>query len=164
MVAAMPGLTFWQAGVNNQSSTTIANTLPLGGALATGVSYTMFRSWGFTNGEIALEAVVTGVWNTFIKLAMPVISLAALAVTGQATAALVIPTAIGIAVLLVAVALFALMLRSKELARRSGRFLDPEAAPQAPRGMGRRHGAVPQEDHRPRRETVGGPHGVHRGQ
>src|SRR6266511_2323983 len=120
MVAAMPGLTFWQAGVNNQSSTTIANTLPLGGALATGVSYTMFRSWGFTNGEIALEAVVTGVWNTFIKLAMPVVSLAALALTGQATAALVVPTAIGIAVLLVAVALFALMLRSKELARRIG--------------------------------------------
>src|SRR6266540_1636935 len=120
MMAAMPGLTFWQAGVNNQSSTTIANTLPLGGALATGVSYTMFRSWGFTNGEIALEAVVTGVWNTFIKLAMPVVSLAALAFTGQATAALVVPTAIGIAVLLVAVALFALMLRSKELARRIG--------------------------------------------
>src|SRR6266511_800690 len=27
MVAAMPGLTFWQAGVNNQSSTTIANKI-----------------------------------------------------------------------------------------------------------------------------------------
>jgi uncharacterized protein (TIRG00374 family) len=120
MMAAMPGLTFWQAGVNNQSSTTIANTLPLGGALATGVTYTMFRSWGFTNGEIALEAVVTGVWNTFIKLGMPIVALAALAITGQATAALVIPTVIGIGVLVAAVALFGMMLRSKELARRIG--------------------------------------------
>jgi uncharacterized protein (TIRG00374 family) len=120
MVASMPGLTFWQAGVNNQSSTTIANTLPLGGALATGVSYTMYRSWGFRNSEIVLSALVTGVWNTFIKLALPVIALAALLATGQATAALLIPTLIGIAVLVAAVVMFGMILHSKALARRVG--------------------------------------------
>ena len=123
MMAAMPGLTFWQAGVNNQSSTTIANTLPLGGALATGVSYTMFRSWGFTNNAIVLEVLITGVWNTFIKLAMPIVALLALAVTGEASATLVVPTIIGVAVLFVAVGLFALMLRSKEMARRIGEYV-----------------------------------------
>ncbi len=123
MVAAMPGLTFWQAGVNNQSSTTIANTLPLGGALATGVSYTMYRSWGFTNSAIVLEALVTGIWNTFIKLAMPVIALVALVVTGAATAALLVPTIIGVGVLSVAVIMFGMILRSKRLARRVGSWL-----------------------------------------
>src|SRR6266542_6747884 len=123
MMAAMPGLTFWQAGVNNQSSTTIANTLPLGGALATGVSYTMYRSWGFTNSAIVLEALVTGIWNTFIKLAMPVIALVALVVTGAATAALLVPTIIGVGVLSVAVIMFGMILRSKRLARRVGSWL-----------------------------------------
>ncbi|MFL5799009.1 MAG: YbhN family protein [Actinomycetota bacterium] len=120
MVASMPGLTFWQAGVNNQSSTTIANTMPLGGALATGVSYTMYRSWGFRNSEIVLSALITGVWNTFIKLALPVIALAALIATGQTTASLLIPTIIGIGVLGAAVVLFGMILHSRALARRVG--------------------------------------------
>jgi putative heme transporter len=123
MVASMPGLTFWQAGVNNQSSTTIANTLPLGGALATGVSYTMYRSWGFTNSAIVLSALITGVWNTFIKLGMPVVALAALVLTGNATAALLVPTIIGIGVLGVAVVVFGMILHSKPLARRAGATL-----------------------------------------
>jgi uncharacterized membrane protein YbhN (UPF0104 family) len=123
MVASMPGLTFWQAGVNNQSSTTIANTLPLGGALATGVSYTMYRSWGFTNSSIVLTTLITGIWNTFIKLAMPVIALVALVATGQTTAALLVPTIIGVAVLGAAVVLFGMILHSKPLARRAGAML-----------------------------------------
>jgi uncharacterized membrane protein YbhN (UPF0104 family) len=116
MVAAMPGLTLWQAAVNNQSSTTIANTVPFGGVVATGVSYTMYRSWGFTNAAIGLSALITGVWNTFIKLGMPIVALAALAITGSASAALVIPTLIGVAVLVAAVALFGLMLWRKPFA------------------------------------------------
>jgi uncharacterized membrane protein YbhN (UPF0104 family) len=120
MMASMPGLTFWQAGVNNQSSTTIANTLPLGGALATGVSFTMYRSWGFRNSEIVLSVLVTGVWNTFIKLATPVLALVALAVTGQATGAFLLPTLIGIGLLVVAVVMLVMTLHSRELARRVG--------------------------------------------
>jgi len=120
MVASMPGLTLGQAAVNNQSSTSIANTIPFGGFIANGVSYSMYRSWGFTNAQIGLTTIVTGVWNSFVKLGMPVIALAALAVTGRATASLVIPTAIGIAVLIVAVGLFAGMLWKKSMARAIG--------------------------------------------
>jgi uncharacterized membrane protein YbhN (UPF0104 family) len=120
MVASMPGLTLAQAAVNNQSSTTIANSVPGGGWLATGVSYQMYRSWGFTNSEIGLTTLVTGLWNTFVKLAMPVIALVALVITGRATASLVIPTAIGVVVLIVAIGLFAGMLWKKSLARAIG--------------------------------------------
>src|SRR5437870_10758399 len=73
MQAAMPGLTLRQAAVNNQSSTSIANIFPGGGAIAVGVAYAMFRSWGFTGSEIALLISTTGIWNTFMKLALPII-------------------------------------------------------------------------------------------
>src|SRR6266536_3158590 len=120
MVASMPGLTLGQAAVNNQSSTSIANTLPVGGYIATGVSYGMYRSWGFTNAEIGLTTIITGIWNTFVKLGMPIVALAALAITGRTGAALIIPTVIGIGVLLVAIGLFAGMLWKKSMARAIG--------------------------------------------
>jgi uncharacterized membrane protein YbhN (UPF0104 family) len=121
--AALPGLTIPQAAVNNQSSTSIANTLPGGGAIAVGVSYAMYRSWGFTGSAIALSVLVTGIWNIFMKLGLPVVALALLAITGQASAALVLASLIGLAVLLAAIGLFAGILWKKELARRIGNGL-----------------------------------------
>jgi uncharacterized protein (TIRG00374 family) len=119
-MAAMPGLGFWQAAVNNQTSTSIANTIPGGGVLAVGVSYTMYRSWGFTLSQIALSTLVTGIWNIFMKLGLPVVALAILAVQGRASAALVTAALIGVLVLAGAILLFALMLWKKEFARRIG--------------------------------------------
>jgi uncharacterized membrane protein YbhN (UPF0104 family) len=120
MVASMPGLTLAQAAVNNQSSTSIANTIPFGGFIANGVTYTMYRSWGFTNAQIGLTTIITAVWNTFVKLGMPIIALAALAATGRTNAALIVPTVIGIVVLLIAIVLFAGMLWKKSIARAIG--------------------------------------------
>jgi len=45
-MASIPGLGLWQAAVNNQTTTSIANTIPGGGVLAVGVGYEMYRSWG----------------------------------------------------------------------------------------------------------------------
>jgi len=143
--ASMPGLTIPQAAVNNQSSTSIANTLPGGGAIAVGVSYAMYRSWGFTGSEIALSVLVTGVWNIFMKLGLPVVALALLAISGQASAALLLASLIGLAVLLAAMALFAGVLWKKELAGRVGDGLARVATPllrlarrSAPAGWGER--------------------------
>jgi uncharacterized protein (TIRG00374 family) len=120
MQAAMPGLTLAQAAVNNQSSTTIANIIPGGGVIALGLTYTMFHSWGFTGSAIALLISTTGIWNTFLKLGLPVVAVLLLAITGQATSALLIPAAIGLAILLGSIALFGMMLWKKELARAIG--------------------------------------------
>lgn len=120
MVAAMPGLTLTQAAVNNQASTSVANALPGGGAIAVGVTYTMFRSWGFSNSEIGLLSLVTGVWNAFIKLGMPVVALAILAIEGNARFALVIASMVGLAALVVSIALFALVLWKGRFARSIG--------------------------------------------
>jgi uncharacterized protein (TIRG00374 family) len=116
----MPGLTIAQAAVNNQTSTSIANTLPGGGAIAVGVSYAMYRSWGFPNTAIGLSVLVTGIWNIFMKLGLPIVAIVILVAAGQSSAGLLLAALIGLAVLLAAIVLFALMLWKKELARRIG--------------------------------------------
>jgi putative heme transporter len=121
LMAALPGLTLGQAAVNNQTTTSIANTVPVvGGALSVGVSYGMLRSWGFSLAAITLMTVLTGIWNAFLKLAMPIAAVALLAVTGNSTAALLIPALVGVAILVATVVAFALLMWKKELARRIG--------------------------------------------
>jgi uncharacterized membrane protein YbhN (UPF0104 family) len=122
-MASMVGLGFFQAAVNNQTTTSVADTVPGGGYLAVGVGYGMYRSWGFSNSAIALSALVTGIWNILMKLGLPVIALALLAVTGHASASLVIASLIGLAILIAAVVLLALVLWKKELARAIGNGL-----------------------------------------
>jgi uncharacterized membrane protein YbhN (UPF0104 family) len=122
-MAALPGLSLPKAAVVTQTTTSVANTLPAGGAIAVGLTFQILHSWGFTAQAITLYIGVTGVWNIFVKLALPVISLALLALTGQVNTALVVASLIGLAVLLVAVALFALALSSERFARRIGDWL-----------------------------------------
>ena len=89
LVAAMPGLSLAQAAVVCQSSTTVAMTVPGGGALAVGVSYAMYTSWGFRKSQVAMSAFATFVANMSFKLALPVLSLALLAANGDPDAGLV---------------------------------------------------------------------------
>jgi uncharacterized protein (TIRG00374 family) len=122
-VAAMPGLTLGQAAVNNQTTTSIANLVPGGPAIAVAFGFVIYRSWGFTTTEIGLQALVTGIWNIFLKLGMPVIALVVLAIYGHSSAGLILAAAIGIGVLIASVVLFALVLWKKSLARRIGSAL-----------------------------------------
>jgi uncharacterized membrane protein YbhN (UPF0104 family) len=119
-MAALPGLSLSQAAVLTQTTTSVANTIPAGGAVAVGLTYTILRSWGFDRHAIALYVGVTGIWNVFLKLGLPIAALALLALAGGANAALVVGALVGLAVLCVAVTLFALALWKKELARRIG--------------------------------------------
>ncbi len=120
LVAALPGLTYPQAAVVNQASTAISNTLPGGGAIGVGVTYAMYTSWGFSVASITRSVVVSGVWNNFMKLGFPVVALALLALTGDVSAALVTAAAAGVMMLLLAIGLFALVLRSEGMARKVG--------------------------------------------
>jgi uncharacterized membrane protein YbhN (UPF0104 family) len=121
--AALPGLKFWHAAVLTQTGTSVANTLPAGGAIAVGVTFTMLGSWGFTPSEAGLYVGVTGIWNIFTKLGLPVIALALLVVEGHVDPPLVTAAAIGVATLTVAVLLLVLVFRSEEMARRIGGWL-----------------------------------------
>jgi hypothetical protein len=109
-MASMPGLGVWQAAVNNQTTTSIADTIPGGGYIAVPLGYAMYRSWGFSSAAIALSVATTGIWNVFMKLALPVLALAFLAVSGQASGSLLTASLISLGLLAAALALFALML------------------------------------------------------
>jgi putative heme transporter len=119
-MAALPGLKLRQAAVLTQTTTSIANTLPAGGAVALGLTYQILRSWGFTGSAIALYIGVTGIWNIFTKLALPVLSIALLALTGGGGGAYVVAALIGVVVLVVAVVMLALVFWQESFARRVG--------------------------------------------
>src|SRR4029453_4889054 len=66
--AALPGLGIGKAAVLTQTTTSVANTLPAGGAIAVGLTYSILDSWGFSGTSVALYVGVTGIWNLFTKL------------------------------------------------------------------------------------------------
>ena len=121
-MASLPGLRTAQAAVCNQTTTTVADTVPAGGYIALGLTYGIYRSWGFSNAAITLSILLTGVWNIFMKLGLPVIALAALALTGAANASLVGAALVGMAFLIAGVVLFSLILWKKSLAKSIGSF------------------------------------------
>lgn len=120
LVAALPGLRLREASVVNQSSTAVSNTLPGGGAIGVGVTLAMLTSWGFRLPAIARSTLVTGIWNNFVKLGMPVAALALLAVETDITPARLSAAVIGLAVLGGSILLFTLILRNEQMARGIG--------------------------------------------
>jgi putative heme transporter len=119
-MAVTPGLGFWRAMVMTQATTAVANTVPAGSAIGIGMTYSMLGSWGYSRSRSTTAVLVSGVWNSFIKLGLPVLALALVALQGGATARRVIAAVLGIAGLVAAIVVFALMLRSEEQARRFG--------------------------------------------
>jgi uncharacterized membrane protein YbhN (UPF0104 family) len=115
-----PGLRFGRAMVMTQATTAITNTVPAGSAIGIGMTYAMLGSWGFSRGRTTIAVLVSGVWNAFAKLAIPVLALALVALQGNASAARVTAAALGIGGLIAAIVVFALMLRSEHMAERVG--------------------------------------------
>jgi uncharacterized protein (TIRG00374 family) len=72
---------------------------------------------------VALYVGVTGIWNIFTKLGLPMLSLVFLALSGHLTPSYIVAAIVGVVVLSVAVGLFALVFRSEEFAMRIGNWL-----------------------------------------
>jgi uncharacterized protein (TIRG00374 family) len=128
IVPASPGLTFPQAFVMTQSTTAASNTFPAGAAVGIGMTYAMYSSWGFSKADSALAILVSGIWNNFVKLGLPVLALALLALQGNTSPQRVTAGLVGIATLVAAVTLFALMLRSDDTAHRVGSWMGRAAS------------------------------------
>lgn len=116
MMSALPGLPWRQAFMVGQISTAVANTIPAGGAIGVGVTYAMFSSYGFSATEIGLAAALTGLWNTFVKLGLPIVAMGIVAVTGDPHPALLSTALIGVAILVAAVTLLAVVAASDRFA------------------------------------------------
>jgi putative heme transporter len=120
-MSVTPGLGFGRAMVMTQSATAVTNTVPtVGPAIGVGLTYSMYRSWGYSGSRTSVAVLVSGVWNTFAKLGLPVLALALVLLQGGAGGGRVTLALAGIATLVAAIVMFALLLRSEQLARRFG--------------------------------------------
>jgi uncharacterized protein (TIRG00374 family) len=120
-VSGRPGLGYRQAMKITQTSTAVANTLPGGAALGAGLQSAMYLSYGFVPKDIAISLTLTGAWNTFVKLAMPVVALFLLALSGGVEGALVASAMVGLVVLIGTIVVAAIILRSERGAIAIGR-------------------------------------------
>jgi uncharacterized membrane protein YbhN (UPF0104 family) len=120
MVATMPGLTFRQAAVSTETSTAVSNTVVGGAAISLGLTYAMNDSWGFSRSRTSVSLLVSGLWNNFAKLGLPVVALTLLAFQSTPTPGRVIAGLAGVTGLVVALVALGMLLRSTASAVRLG--------------------------------------------
>ena len=121
LVPVTAGLSFWRIMMVTQAATAAANTVPtVGPAIGTGLTYRMLGSWGYSRSRTTTAMLVSGVWNSLVKLGLPVLALALITLQGDASPRRVGAALVGIAGLVATVVVFALLLHSQELARRFG--------------------------------------------
>jgi hypothetical protein len=121
--SVLPSLRLREAAVANLGSSAVANTLPAGGALAMGVSWAMMSSWGISTADYVLYSLLSGIWNIFARLALPVLALLVLMTAVRPDAVLIAVAAAGLALLGAMAAGLGLVLRSAPFALRAGQVL-----------------------------------------
>ena len=141
------GLSHRRALLLNLTGSFVSNLLPLGGAAGTVVNWRMARTWGFSSGAFGRWAVVTNLFDTLVKLALPGLVLCWFALGSSAPPRTIgTAAAVGAALLVVSVLAVALVARDDRLLRRAGGWADRAAArvrviPTAPEGYGERAAA-----------------------
>ena len=128
IMAALPGLPLSQAFMVGQISTAVSNTIPAGAAVGVGVTYAMFSSFGYGAATIGIAAALTGLWNTFVKLGLPIVALAILAIQGDPHPATLGAALAGLAALVAAVIGLVLVVRSDRFAGSIGAMLQRAAS------------------------------------
>jgi hypothetical protein len=121
--SVLPSVRLREAAVVNLGSNAVANILPAGGALAMGVSWAMLSSWGVSTAEYVLYTLVSGIWNVFARLGLPVLALLVLVPAARPSISLIAAAAVGLALLAAMAAWLSLLLRSESFAFRAGRAL-----------------------------------------
>ncbi|TQN41165.1 uncharacterized protein (TIRG00374 family) [Blastococcus colisei] len=120
MMTTTPGLTFRQATVSTETSTAVSNTVVGGAAIALGLTYAMNSSWGFSRSRTSVSLLISGLWNNFAKLGLPVLALVLLAFSAPPTTGRLIAGLLGVTALIAAVLALGMLLRSEAAAARLG--------------------------------------------
>ena len=128
LVEALATLRLREAFVNHMTGTAITNSVPSGGALALPVNYTMYMSWGFTPASISAGMLGAGVWDWLLRIALPVLAVFAVALTGEALGWMWLVSIGGIVAVAVMVFVLKKILGRDEDARRFARWTDRMAA------------------------------------
>lgn len=123
LMSTIPGLRFREGFVVQTTGTAINNAIPAGGAIALPLQYVMFMSWGFTPGAVTSGLVTGGVWDQLARMALPVLAVGAIALTGEAAGWMWVVSLVGVVIVVAAVWILATVLRSEATARRLGGLL-----------------------------------------
>lgn len=78
LATALPGLGMRRGLVLNLSGSAVANTVPLGGAVATALNWRMVRAWGHSNPAFVAFCVLTNALDVATKLLLPMAAVATL--------------------------------------------------------------------------------------
>lgn len=122
--AALPGLGYWPAFMVRQTSFTISNAIPAGGAVGLGVQYGMLASAGFSGAAATSAIGITSVFNLLVTLALPVFGLLALLVVEPPSTAMVLGAIGGLVAVAALVGVLAVVFGSEGAARRVGATAD----------------------------------------
>jgi putative heme transporter len=117
--SVLPSIRLREAAAVNLGSTAVANTLPAGGALAMGISWTMLSSWGVGAADYVLYTLVSGIWNVFARLGLPVVALLILMTVSRPQAGLLAGAVAGLVTLAFVAVIFGMLLRSESFALRA---------------------------------------------
>ena len=122
-MSTLPGLRLREGFVVQTTATAINNSLPAGGAIALPVTYSQFLSWGFAPEAVTAALLTAGVWDQLARLALPALSVAAIAVTGEALWWMWLVSLAGVLVVVGAIWLISRVLRSQSAAIALGQWL-----------------------------------------
>ncbi len=122
--AVLVHLRFRHGFLETQTASAISNTIPAGGAVAVGMTFRMFGSFGFSNVAISTAVGTTGVWIIAFKLGLPIIAVVLVVLAGQSTAGAVSAALIGVLVIVVFGLVLWLVFRSEASAHWLGRLGD----------------------------------------
>jgi uncharacterized protein (TIRG00374 family) len=122
--AVLPHLRYRHGFMETQTTSAISNTVPAGGAVAIGMTFRMFGSFGFSPVAISTAVVTTGVWIMSFKLGFPIVAVVLVGVTGQNTAGAAGAAVLGVVVIVVLALLLWLVFRSPTSALWIGRLGD----------------------------------------
>ena len=121
--AVLPWIGLRQAAAVSLGSNAAAATLPAGGAVAVGVSWAMLSSWGLGTADYVLYTLVTGIWNLFTLMGLPVLAVLVMATASRPDATMITGAAVGLALLVTMAGGLGLLLHSDAFALRAGRVL-----------------------------------------
>lgn len=122
--AALPGLSYGNAFMVRQTSFMISNTIPAGGAIGLGVQFGMLNGYGFGPAPATATIGITSVWNTLVTLTLPVLAALGLVFVGYTDSTATLLAVGGVVVVGALIGLFALLLKSDDMARKLGGYAD----------------------------------------
>ncbi|MEV6413606.1 YbhN family protein [Kribbella sp. NPDC051718] len=124
LAASLPGLTKRRGLTLSLTGSAVANVLPLGGAVGTGLNFAMTRRWGFSSAAFSGFLAITTLINVLAKLGVVAVALALTPIANTAAALPIGRTSLLLIPVLAALGAVAWFLAVETAPTTTGRGLD----------------------------------------